>query len=102
MGMKCPNPDHDGGKIVRAGWYGKKPHRRQRWKCSPPNGDPVHRFTPTLPRQVARHDSCWECEALIEDWEGPQTARSYDFTTREIANALIRVATGASYRSTQL
>lgn len=70
------------------------------WKCSPLNGYPVHRFTPTLPRQIARHDSCSECEALIEAWEGPQTARTYDFTTREIAQALVRVAGGASYRST--
>lgn len=85
---------------MKAGWYGKEPHRRQLWQCTPSNGDPVHRFAGLLPRQVAKAGSCTECEAVIESWEGPQTAKLYDFTTREVAQALAAAASGMSYRST--
>lgn len=102
MGMECPKPGHAGskGKVVKAGWYGKEPHRRQLWQCTPSNGDPVHRFAGVLPRQEAKADSCTECEAVIETWEGPQTAKLYGFTTREVARALVFAASGVSYRQT--
>lgn len=35
---RCPDLAHAGGRVVRDGWYGKPPHRRQRWRCRPPNG----------------------------------------------------------------
>lgn len=95
----CPDPTHAGSRVVRAGLYGKKPHQRQRWKCIPEGGE-AHRFAETLPRQLARAHVCVECETHVERWEGPQTARLYDFTTRQVAQALIRVAGGLSYRST--
>jgi hypothetical protein len=31
----CSVEGHGGGVVVRAGWYGKAPHRRQRWLCRP-------------------------------------------------------------------
>lgn len=100
MGMECSLPGHTGpkAKVVKAGWYGKEPHRRQLWQCKPANGDPVHRFAGVLPRQEAKAGSCTECEAIIETWEGPQTARLYGFTTREVARALVFAASGVSYR----
>jgi len=96
----CVIPEHAGGRVVRAGLYGKRPHQRQRWKCVPVNGDPPHRFADVLPRQRAKIHACLECETHLEPWEGQQVARRYDFTTREIARSLIRVAQGLSYRST--
>src|ERR687895_411899 len=30
---RCPDPAHVGGRVVRAGWYGRPPHRRPRWLC---------------------------------------------------------------------
>lgn len=94
----CPDPAHAGGRVVRAGWYGKKPHRRQRWKCEPPNGDPAHRFTETLPRKESGHSHCLECSTHLEPWEGQPAPRTYSFTAREIAQALKLVANGYSYR----
>jgi len=94
-GWRCPPcviPEHAAGRVVRAGLYGKRPHQRQRWKCVPANGDPPHRFADVLPRQRAKIHACLECETHLEPWEGQQVARRYDFTTREIARSLIRVA----------
>jgi len=95
----CPDPAHAGSRVVRAGWYGKKPHRRQRWKCEPLNGDPAHRFAETLPRKEAAAAHCLECSTQLEDWEGQPAPRTYSFTAREIAHALKQVANGKSYRS---
>lgn len=94
----CPDPAHAGGQVVRAGWYGKAPHRRQRWLCRPSNGDPPHRFAETLPRQQARSSCCLECSTRLEAWEGQPGLRRYDFTASEIAHALKRAGGGASYR----
>lgn len=41
---RCGDPDHKHSRVVRAGTYGKR-KRRQRYRCHPPNGDAVHRFT---------------------------------------------------------
>ncbi len=51
---------------MRAGWYGKAPHRRQRWLCTPSNGDVPHRFTPVLTRQGAPHGFCLDCSTALE------------------------------------
>lgn len=88
--------------MVRGGWYGKPRHRRQRWWCRPGNGDPPHRFTPTLTRQqhaqAARHGFCLECSTRVEPWEGQAGARRYQFAAREVGEALALVARGATYR----
>lgn len=85
--------------VVRAGWYGKPPHRRQRWLCRPANGDPRHRFTPVLTRQGEPHAYCVECSTGLELWEGQAGARDYRFSAREVGEALAAVAGGASYRA---
>ncbi len=88
--------------VVRAGWYGKDPHRRQRWLCKPENDRP-HRFTPTLTRQyhahAAPHGYCLECSTRVEKWEGQAGARYYRFAAREVGEALAYVAGGATYRA---
>ena len=96
---QCPVAEHAGSAVVRAGWYGKPPHRRQRWWCRPPNGDPRHRFTPVLTRQGEPHPFCVECSTGLEPWEGQAGAREYRFSAREVGEALAAVAGGASYRA---
>jgi hypothetical protein len=99
---RCVGPAHADGRVVRDGWYGKPPHRRQRWLCKPANGDPPHRFTPTLTRQqhakAAPHGFCLECSTRVEAWEGQAGARRYRFAAREVGEALALVARGATYR----
>jgi hypothetical protein len=99
---RCVDPAHAGGRVVRDGWYGKPPHRRQRWLCKPANGDRPHRFTPTLTRQqhalAAPHGFCLECSTRVEVWEGQAGARRYRFAAREVGDALALVARGATYR----
>jgi len=84
---------------VRGGWYGKLPHRRQRWVCKPVNGDPKHRFTPVLTRQGEPHAFCVECSTGLEPWEGQAGAREYRFAAREVGEALVAVAAGTTYRA---
>lgn len=79
---RCPNPTHSKARVVRAGWHGSAPHRRQRWLCSPPNGDPAHRFTEVLPRQQAAASHCSECSSVLDPWEGQAGAREYAFSAR--------------------
>lgn len=96
---ECPIAEHAGSVVVRAGWYGKPPHRRQRWFCRPANGDRRHRFTPVLTRQGEPHAYCVECSTGLEPWEGQAGARDYRFTAREVGEALAAVAGGTSYRA---
>jgi hypothetical protein len=96
---QCSITEHAGSPVVRAGWYGKPPHRRQRWLCRPANGDPKHRFTPVLTRQGEPHGYCVECSTGLEPWEGQAGARDYRFCAREVGEALAAVAAGASYRA---
>jgi hypothetical protein len=97
--MEIPRcPDHAGGGVVRAGWYGKAPHRRQRWLCRPGNGDRPHRFCEVLPRQATSEHFCVECSTRLERWEGQAGARRYLFSAREVGYALSLVAGGESYR----
>ena len=96
---QCPVAEHAGSAVVRAGRYGKAPHRRQRWLCRPVNGDPRHRFTPVLTRQGEPHPFCVECSTGLEPWEGQAGAREYRFSAREVSEALDAVAGGASYRT---
>lgn len=95
---ECPIVEHAGSSVVRGGWYGKPPHRRQRWWCRPANGDPKHRFTPVLTRQGDPHAYCVECSTALEPWEGQAGAREYRFAAREVGEALVLVAKGTSYR----
>ena len=93
----CPHPAHAGSRVTRAGFYGKPPDRRQRFWCEPRGGG-RHRFAPLLPRLGTDEDRCRECEREVAAHEGPQAARLYRYSARDVATALLAVAGGASYR----
>jgi len=84
------------------GRYGKPGHRRQLYRCTPGNGDRPHRFTEALPREEAWHDACEVCERAVQLHEGPHAGRHYQFVARGIAEALIAVGAGATYRHAAL
>lgn len=95
--------EHPKSVVVRAGWYGRAGQRRQRWWCRPRDGQEAHRFTETLPRIVSGDgdgQSCEECATALEPWEGQPAPRLYGFTARHVAEALVMVARGQSYRRT--
>jgi len=95
--------EHPKSVVVRAGWYGRPGQQRQRWGCRPRDGQGAHRFTETLPRIVAGDQaghSCGECATTLEPWEGQPAPRLYGFTARHVAQALVMVARGKSYRGT--
>lgn len=84
------------------GRYGPPEHRRQLYKCVPANGDPPHRFTEVLPREESWNDACESCERDVDFHEGPHAARRYQFVARGIAEALVMVGAGSTYRDAAL
>lgn len=67
------------------------------------DGAPAHRFTETLPRIVsagAGGSACAECATALQPWEGQPAPRLYGFTARHVAQALVMVSRGQSYRRT--
>lgn len=95
--------EHLKSVVVRAGWYGRAGQQRQRWWCRPRDGAQAHRFTETLPRIVTGdggEQACGECATTLEPWEGQPAPRLYGFTARHVAQALVMVACGQSYRRT--
>jgi hypothetical protein len=95
-GVRCPNADHAGSRIKLDGTYGKRGHRRQRYKCSPKDDKP-HVFTELLPREEAWHGACEHCEREVARREGPKAPRHYQFVARGIAEALHAVGAGDTY-----
>jgi Transposase, Mutator family len=63
-----------------------------------PVGAPAHTFTEALPRQVAGHADCVECERSVAAHEGRQAPRCYRFPAREIARTLVALGQGQTYR----
>src|SRR5919199_919180 len=100
--VSCPRREHAGWRVRLDGRYGKPGHRRQLYRCLPGNGDRPHRFTELLPREEAWHDACEACERGVQEHEGPHAARRYRFVARGIAEALVAVGAGASYRQAAL
>jgi len=98
----CPRPEHAGSRVRFDGHYGPPEHRRQRYRCVPANGDRPHRFTEVLPREESWHDACELCERDVDLHEGPHAARNYQFVARGIAEALVMVGAGATYRDAAL
>src|ERR671938_655415 len=93
---RCPKPEHVDARVKLDGTYGAPGHRRQRYKCSPRQGEP-HVFTELLPREEAWHRACEHCEREVERREGPKAPRHYQFVARGIAEALAAVGAGATY-----
>lgn len=98
----CPRPEHAGSRVRFDGQYGKSGHRRQYYKCVPLNGDRPHRFTEMLPREESWKDACELCERDVHVHEGPHAARKYQFVARGIAEALVAVGAGSTYRDAAL
>jgi hypothetical protein len=94
----CPRPEHAGSRVRFDGQYGAAGHRRQYYKCVPSNGDRPHRFTEMLPREESWKDACELCERDVDFHEGPHAARKYQFVARGIAEALVAVGAGSTYR----
>lgn len=94
----CPRPEHAGSRVRFDGQYGAPEHRRQYYKCVPANGDRPHRFTEVLPREQSWKDACELCERDVDFHEGPHAARKYQFVARGIAEALVAIGAGATYR----
>jgi hypothetical protein len=51
-----------------------------------------------LPREESWKDACELCERDVEFHEGPHAARRYQFVSRGIAEALVAVGAGSTYR----
>jgi len=98
----CPRPEHAGSRVRFAGHNGPSGHRRQRYRCVPANGDRPHRFSEPLPREESWHDACELCERDVDLHEGPHAARRYQFVARGIAEALVMVGAGSTYRDAAL
>jgi hypothetical protein len=90
---------HPGSKVWRDGIYGDPQHRRQRWVCRPLDRHVAeHNFTEHLPRQRTKLAECGECERAFQPDEGNHGSRQYTYTVRQVAEALIAVGNGTSYR----
>jgi hypothetical protein len=98
----CPRPEHAGSRVRFAGHHGPPGHRRQRYWCVPDNRDGPHRFTEPLPREESWRDDCDLCERDVGLHEGPHAARKYQFVARGIAEALVAVGAGSTYRDAAL
>jgi hypothetical protein len=98
----CPRPEHAGSRVRFDGQYGPARHRRQYYKCVPSNGDRPHRFTEVLPREESWKDACELCERDVDFHEGPHAAHKYQFVARGIAETLVAVGAGATYRHAAL
>ena len=98
----CPRPEHAGSRVRLDGRYGKPSHRRQLYRCLPPNGDRPHRFTEVLPREESWNDACEACERSVHLHEGPHAGRRYQFVARGVAEALHAVGAGQTYRQAGL
>lgn len=55
-------------------------------------------FTEELPRTIDVDGECLECERPLAAHEGPPAPRAFEYTVREIAEALILVGRGMTYR----
>lgn len=92
----CPEPAHAGSRVVKNGFYGRAT-KRQRYKCTPRDGSPSHKFVPLLPRLPTRGGRCIECENAFHEHEGPQLAKGFEYPVRTVAEALVRVSQGTAY-----
>lgn len=107
----CPDPAHQDARgrlhstrqLVRDGFAGERPRRRQRWRCrSASDTSDFHRFLPPVPRLEALERHCLDCESHLDVSQGPNAARRYDYVAREVAAALVALANGSTYQQAAL
>ena len=68
----------------------------------PANGDRRHRFTEVLPREGSWNDGCESCERDVGLYEGSHAARRYQFVACGVAEAVVAVGAGSTYRDMAL
>src|SRR5450755_3613605 len=98
----CPWWEHAGSRGGFDGHYGPPGHRRQYDKCIPADGDRRHRFTEVLPREGSWNDGCESCERDVGLREGSHAARRYQFVACGVAEAVVAVGAGSTYRDMAL
>lgn len=103
---RCTDPAHrdrtgdlmSSRVLVRDGFIGQEPRRRQRWRCRDRhNPADFHRFVPPVPRLESLEHRCLDCESHLDVAQGPNAPRRYDFVAREVASTLVSLANGATY-----
>ena len=97
-------PEHPGSHVVR---QGKQRHKgatetslRQRYRCTPTDGSPPHRFVPQLARAVVAvgEDACGEGEELLSPHRGGQAvARGSRHSLKAVCQCLAELSGGTSY-----
>lgn len=95
-----PCPQHPASFVVRNGLYGRGTKRRQRYRCSPPDGGKAHAFTPPLPREHVHPAAgpCPHCDELRSVHRGESAAaRRHRWPMRIVARGLAKLAGGDSY-----
>lgn len=93
----CKDHGSVGRRVVLDGFVGSEPPRKQRYRClSTRDKRDYHRFLLVLPRFEALTHECVECESDLATGQGPTVARRYDYASREIASALVHLASGAT------
>ncbi|MGB0092515.1 MAG: hypothetical protein WBP81_08275 [Solirubrobacteraceae bacterium] len=55
-----------------------------------------------MPRKESWHDACELCERDVGFHEGSHAARRYQFVARGVAEALVAVGAGSTYRDAAL
>jgi hypothetical protein len=89
---------HPDSRVWKDGTYGKSGHRRPRYRCFPRDESRSHVFTELLPRKQAHEGICLYCERPVALHEGAPAPRRYRYAVREIAETLISVGRGTTYR----
>jgi hypothetical protein len=87
---------HPGSTVTLAERYGKD-KSRQRFRCRPADGAPMHRFVGEVGHLVSRTHVCSHCDSTVPTHHGPAVARRYDFPVEQAAAALVMVGQGVSY-----
>lgn len=95
----CSVPGHDDRRVVRDGFTGTGSFRRQRYRCV--NADDSadwHRFTLRVRRVSTDAHWCADCAQPVGEHAGPPIAVGYHYLAGVVAEALMSVAGGSSYR----
>jgi len=95
----CPDPGHEAHRVVRDGFRGKDPAKRQRFRCvNPADQGDWHRFALPVQRVVAPQHRCEGCAQLVPPHAGPVVPGGYHYLASVVAGALVDVATGDTFQ----
>ena len=95
----CPRPGHSAGTVSRDGVQDRGGRKRQRWRCTLPDGD-FHRFMGAVSRTHLEEQEakvCVTCDSQIGQHQGPASPWRFDYLIEEIADALVGLGRGGSY-----